>query len=343
MNCMLGSVADEKHVEILKLLKDVKGKYISGEKISKSVRVSRAAIWKHISTLRNYGYKVESKKGLGYKLVKATDQLLPWEIKEGLKAQFVGREIRHYSVVDSTQDIAIKLAEVGAQEGTVVIAEKQKKGRARFGRNWAAPEGGIWFSTILKPKIPTAESTILPLAAALAVCNAVRNECKVDAKLKWPNDVVIAGKKVAGILAEMSCEADRINYVVIGMGVNANVNVKKLESMIRGTEGYYGATSLMKELGKEVDRIKLVRRILSELEEIYLDLEGERSDMIIQAWKERSATLGRNVAVSLNEMSFEGKAIDIDYDGALLVKLPNGNIKRIVAGDVFVRVIKAKK
>ena len=342
MNCMLESVADEKHVKILKLLKDLKGRYISGEKISKSVRVSRAAIWKHVSTLRNYGYKVESKKGLGYKLVKATDQLLPWEIKEGLKAQFIGREMRYYSVVDSTQDIAIKLAEAGAQEGIVVIAEKQKKGRARVGRKWIAPEGGIWLSTILKPKIPTAESTILPLAAALAVCNAIKSECKLDAKLKWPNDVIIDGKKISGILAEMSCEADRVNYVVIGIGVNANVDVKKIESTIKGTEGYYGATSLRSKLGRKIDRIKLVRKILVELEEIYLDLERERSDTIIQAWKDNSATLGTNVTVSLNEMCFEGKAIDIDYDGALLVKLPNGSIKRVVAGDVFVRVIKSQ-
>ena len=340
---MLESLADEKHTAILKLLKGTKGKYVSGERISKDVNVSRAAVWKHISALRKYGYKIASKEGQGYKIAKSTDQLLPWEIKESFKTQFVGKEIHHYSVVDSTQDIAIKLAEVGAQEGTVVVAEKQKKGRARVGRKWAAPEGGIWFSTILKPKIPTAESTILPLAAALAVCNAVRNECKLDAKLKWPNDVIITGKKVSGILAEMSCEADRINYVVIGIGVNANVNVKKLESMIRGTEGYYGATSLMKEWGKEVDRIKLLRSILSELEEIYLNLEREGSHMIIKAWKDLSATLGRNVTVSMNEMSFEGKAIDIDYDGALLVKLPDGNIKRIVAGDVFVRVMKPKK
>ncbi|MFQ5970341.1 MAG: biotin--[acetyl-CoA-carboxylase] ligase [Nitrososphaerales archaeon] len=339
---MLESVADKKNIEILKLLKGLKGQYISGEKISKSIKVSRAAIWKHVSTLRNYGYKVESKKGLGYKLVKATDQLLPWEIKDGLKGRFVARKMHHYSVLDSTQDIAIKLAEAGAQEGTVVIAEKQKKGRGRVGRKWIAPEGGIWLSTILRPKIPTAESTILPLAAALAVCNAIKSECKLDAKLKWPNDVIIGGRKVSGILAEMSCEADTVNYVVIGIGVNANVDVKKIESTIKDTEGYYGITSLRSKSGKKIDRIKLVRKILVELEEIYLDLEEERSDMIIQAWKDNSETLGTNVTVSLNEMCFEGKAIDIDYDGALLVKLPNGSIKRIVAGDVFIRMIKPR-
>lgn len=339
---MLESVADEKHLEILKLLKRANGRYVSGETISKNVKVSRAAIWKHVSALRKYGYKIESKEGSGYKLVKPTDQLLPWEIKSGLRTEFVGKEIHHYVVVDSTQDFAIKLAENNAQEGTIVIAEKQRKGRARVGRRWAAPEGGIWLSVILKPKIPTAESTILPLVAALAVCNTIRKEYKLDAKLKWPNDVMINGKKVSGILAEMSCEADRVNYVVIGIGVNANVNVKKLEKTIKGTAGYYGATSLMNELGTKVDKVKLTRKILAELEETYLELEEEGSEAIIRAWKEHSATLGTTVTVALNEMCFVGKAIDIDYDGALLVKLPDGNIKRIIAGDVYVRMVKLK-
>lgn len=339
---MLESITDEKNLEILKLLKRADGKYVSGERISKGVKVSRAAIWKHVSALRNYGYEIESKEGSGYRLVKPTDQLLPWEVRAGLKTDFVGKEMHHYSVIDSTQDLAIKLAESSSPEGTVVVAERQRKGRARVGRRWAAPEGGIWLSVILKPKIPTAESTILPLVAALAVCNAIRKDCRLDAKLKWPNDVTINGKKVSGILAEMSCEADRVNYVVIGIGVNANVDVKKLEKVIKGTEGYYGATSLMNELGKKVNRVKLTRSILAELEETYMDLEEEGSDRIIQAWKERSATLGTTVTVALNEMCMVGKAIDIDYDGALLVKLPDGNIKRIVAGDVYVRTVKPK-
>jgi BirA family biotin operon repressor/biotin-[acetyl-CoA-carboxylase] ligase len=339
---MLESMVDGKYLEILKLLKKANGKYVSGEKISKSVKVSRAAIWKHVSALRKYGYKIESKEGSGYKLVRSTDQLLPWEIREGLKTKFVGKEIHHFTVIDSTQDLAIRLAENDVPEGAVVVAEKQKRGRARVGRKWAAPEGGIWLSTILRPKIPTAETTILPLVVSLAVGNAIRKECKLDAKLKWPNDITINGKKVSGILAEMSCEADRVNYVVIGIGVNANINVKKLEAAIKGTEGYYGATSLMKELGNEVDRAKLVRRILGELEETYVELEEEGSDIIIRRWKEHSATLGTSVTVALNEMCFVGKAIDIDYDGALLVKLPDGNIKRIVAGDVYVRMIRTK-
>jgi len=339
---MLRSVVDGKYLEILKLLKRAKGRYVSGETISKGVKVSRAAVWKHVSALRKYGYDIKSKEGSGYKLVKSTDQLLPWEIKTSLKTRYVGKAVYHYSVIDSTQDIAIKLAESNAPEGIVVVAEKQKKGRARVGRRWAAPEGGIWLSIVLKPKIPTAETTILPLLAALAVCDAIRKECKLDAKVKWPNDVIINGKKVSGILAEMSCEADMVNYVVIGIGINANVNAKKLEMVIKGTAGYYGATSLMNEIGEKVDRVKLTRRILAELEEKYRVLEEEGAETIIREWKERSATLGTNVTVALNEMCFVGKAIDIDYDGALLVKLPDGNIKRIVAGDVYVRMVKPK-
>jgi len=336
------SLADTKHLEILKMLKKAKGKYVSGQSISKRTKVSRAAIWKHVSALKKYGYKIASKQGQGYKLVKQSNKLLPWEISNSLRTQYIGKEIHHFNVIDSTQDLAIKLAERDAPQGIVVIAEKQKKGRGRIGRQWSAPEGGIWLSVILRPKIPTAESTILPLATALAMRNAIKHACNVDAKLKWPNDVIVNGKKIAGILVEMSCEADRINYVVIGIGINANVNVRKIESSRKGTPGYYGVTSLMKEADKEVDRIELVKKILAELEQVYLELERAGSDMIIQSWKNHSATIGSNVTVALNEMCFEGKAVDIDYDGALLVKLPNGNIKRIVAGDVYVRVIKSK-
>lgn len=335
---MQESVVDAKHLEILKILKRAKGRYVSGETVSKRSDVSRAAIWKHISTLKKLGYKITSKKGQGYKLVKESEKLLPWEVNESLKTEYIGREIHHFDVIDSTQDLAIRMAERDAPEGSTVIAEKQKKGRGRIGREWSAPEGGIWLSIILRPKIATAESTILPLASALAVCNAIREVCKVDAKLKWSNDITIKGKKVAGILVEMSCEADRINYVVIGIGVNANVNVRRIESKIKGTSGYYGVTSLMKETGKEVDRKALLKKILAELERVYDELESEGSETIVQAWKNNSATIGSTVTVALNEMCFEGKAIDIDYDGALLIKLPDGDIKRIVAGDVYVRV-----
>jgi BirA family biotin operon repressor/biotin-[acetyl-CoA-carboxylase] ligase len=332
------SLADAKHIEILKMLKKAKGRYVSGQSISRKTDVSRAAIWKHISTLKRYGYRIASSQGQGYKLLHSSDQLLPWEIKDGLKTEFMGRVIHHFSIIDSTQDLAIKLAEENAPEGIVVIAETQRRGRGRIGRKWSAPEGGIWLSIILRPKIPTAESTILPLATALAVCIAIRSVCKVDARLKWPNDIIIKGKKVAGVLAEMSCEADRINYIVIGIGINANVNVRKIEANIKNTPGYYGAASLLNEMGKEVDRIALVRKLLAELESIYLELESEGSDTIIQSWKDLSATLGTTVTVSQNDIAFEGKAVDIDYDGALLVKLPDGNIRRVVAGDVYVRI-----
>lgn len=339
---MQESLADAKHLEILKILKKAKGKYVSGESISKKTNVSRVAIWKHVSTLKKYGYKISSKQGYGYKLVERSDKLLPWEIKGKLKTQFMGKEVHHFNVIDSTQDLAIRMAENDANEGSVVIAERQKRGRGRVGRKWNAPKGGIWMSVILRPKIPTAESTILPLAAALAVCSAMRNVCKVDAKLKWPNDITINGKKVSGILVEMSCEADRVNYVVIGIGVNANVSVRRIESIIKGTPGYYGATSLMKEMGRKVDRSILVCKMLEEMERVYVGLQEKGASMIIEEWKKHSATLGSTVTVLQNDVCFEGNAVDIDYDGALLVKLPNGDVKRIVAGDVHVR-IKTKK
>ena len=335
---MQESSADNKTLEVLKILKKTEKSYVSGESISKKTKVSRTAIWKYISVLRKYGYNITSTKGLGYKLLKKSDLLLPWEIKDGLKTQRIGKVIHHFETIDSTQDLAIRLAEGNAPEGSVVIGENQKKGRARIGRRWIAPKGGIWMSLILRPKIATAESTLLPLLVSLAVCNAIRGVCGVNARLKWPNDVVINGMKVAGILAEMSCEVDRVNYVVIGIGINANVSVRKIESSIKGTAGYYGVISLMKELDKKIDRLILVMKTFTEMERLYIELEKQGSDTIIQSWKDLSATLGSNVIVTQDDLCFEGRAVDIDYDGALLLRLPNGNIKRIVTGDVFVRL-----
>ncbi|MFQ5921180.1 MAG: biotin--[acetyl-CoA-carboxylase] ligase [Nitrososphaerales archaeon] len=340
---MQESLINDKQLKILKLLKRAGGNQVSGETISRNVKVSRAAIWKYVSLLRRYGYSIVSKQGSGYRLARPTEQLLPWEVEDGLTTEFVGRDIRHFSVLDSTQDVAIRLAEGGASEGMIVLAERQRRGRARVGRRWIAPEGGIWFSIILRPKLLPAESTILPLMGALAICNPMRQEYRLDARLKWPNDVIIRGRKVSGILAEMSCEADRINYIVMGIGVNANNSSRRVEKTVKGTEGYYGVTSLMDELGAKVDRAALVRRILAEFEDLYTDLGARGADRIISSWKERSATLGMTVTVAFNEMCFEGKAIDLDYDGALLVKLPDGDIKRVLAGDVYVRLLKSKK
>jgi BirA family biotin operon repressor/biotin-[acetyl-CoA-carboxylase] ligase len=343
MEFMKESIADTNQLAILRMLKKAKGRYISGELVSRKADVSRAAIWKHVSALKKYGYRIASRQGQGYRLVETSSRLLPWEITENLRTKYIGKEIHHFDTIDSTQDLAVRLAERNAHEGTIIIAEKQKKGRGRIGRQWSAPEGGIWLSLILRPKMPTAESTILPLAAALAVCDAIRYECDVDAKVKWPNDILIRGKKVAGILVEMSCEADRINYVVIGIGINANVNIRKIIGIAKRTPGYYGATSLMKETGDRIDRISLVRSLLTKLEEIHLTLEARRTEPVIQAWKERSDMMGSNVTVFQDEVCFKGQAVDIDYDGALLVKLPDGNVKRVVAGDVHVRFRKQEK
>ncbi len=340
---MQESYVSKNHLKILNLLKRAAGRHISGETISKKVRVSRAAIWKYVSALRKYGYKITSKQGSGYRLVSFTKFLLPWEVGGGLETTLMGREIYHYMLLDSTQDVAIRLAERNAPEGTVVVAETQKKGRARVGRRWMAPAGGIWLSVILRPKLPAAESTILPLVGALAVCNAIRKEYGLDARLKWPNDVVIGAKKVSGVLAEMSSEADRINYVVLGVGINANIDSKRLEKTVRGTKGFYGATSLMDELGTPVERITLLRRVLAEVEELYNELWEEGRSTLIEKWKEHSATLGTTVTVSLNGASFVGRAVDLDYDGALLVRLPNGDIKRVIAGDVYVRASRKLK
>lgn len=340
MMIMEESKIDANQLEILVMLKNVKNGYVSGETLSEKTGISRAAVWKHISDLRRMGYQIASIRGTGYALEKIADLLLPWEVCGNLETKFIGKEYHHFVSVDSTQDLANSMAEAGFPDGTVVVAERQKKGRGRIGRTWTAPYGGIWLSVILRPKIPPAESTIIPLSAALAVCNAIRKTCDVAATLKWPNDVIIDGRKVAGILLEMSSEADRIDYVVVGIGINANVDASKIESAIKDSAGYYGATSLIEELGIAVDRRKLLRQLLYELENAYSSILRGHSNMIIKKWKQLSHMLGKQVTVSQHDSEIKGVATDLDVDGALLIRERGGEIRRIVAGDVYVRIDK---
>jgi len=305
--------------------------YISGQALAKKARISRSAVWKQIKMLRRYGYAIESRHGLGYRLAGQTDLPVPWELAGVLHTSFVGKQVVFRETADSTQSLAISLADSPGSHGTVVIAEQQKSGRGRQKRKWLSPKGGIWLSLVLKPEIPTARITLLPLVAALAVCDVIRS-LGLDARLKWPNDVMVSGKKVAGILLDISAEADQVNYAVIGIGINANVDSAAVSARLDGMK----ITSISDELGRSVNRLDLTKLLLENLEKYYLEMEERGSGIILQQWRKNSDMLGRKVTVTQNSRAIQGIAHDINDDGSLLLRTDQGDTN-VVSGDIKVR------
>lgn len=318
--------------EFLNLLASSKG-YASGQFLAKKAGISRSAVWKQVRRLRQCGYAIESLHGMGYRLVGSTTYPVPWELVSMLQTSFIGKNtIVYKDNVDSTQAVAITLAEKQDANGAVVIAEQQSSGRGRMKRKWLSPRGGIWASVVLRPSIPTAASTMLPFVAAVAVCDAVRQATGLPATLKWPNDVMVKGRKVAGILLDLSAEAETVNYAVIGIGINANVDTSKIKV---DREGRPAITSLKEELGRNVNRLRLTVDLLEKLEQFYVVLEERGPAEIVVEWRRRSDMLGKRVTVVQQGRTVEGVAQDINDDGSLLLKTAAGPVS-VVSGDVHV-------
>lgn len=317
--------------KILNMLKN-QGDCLSGEKISRELSVSRTAIWKHINALKKEGYKIEASPRRGYRLSWAPDLLIPKEISGKLDTKIFGHEIHHFSSIDTTNNEAKKIAELGCSEGTVVLAEAQYIGKGRMSRGWFSPkEKGIWMSIILKPPFSPFDAPKCTLLAAVAIVKAIKRVVNVKCDIKWPNDILYHGKKLVGILAEMSAEIERIGYIVIGMGINVNIDQNEFPPELQEI-----ATSLLTVTGHSVSRLELLCAILSELEESYYRAIEEGFSPILDEWRQLSSTLGQNVNVIGAKLTFNGKALDIDDDGALLVETVNG-IQRVIAGDVSIR------
>jgi BirA family biotin operon repressor/biotin-[acetyl-CoA-carboxylase] ligase len=323
--------------QFLSILRSEPG-YISGQDIAEKVGISGSAVWKQIRRLRKYGYAIESLHGTGYRLAGQTDLPLPWELTRMLTTSFVGKRVIYREVADSTQSLAMALAEKDqSSHGAVVIAEQQESGRGRLKRKWLSPKGGLWLSVVLKPRIPVSGITLLPFVAALAVCAAIREGTRLDARLKWPNDVMIAGKKVAGILLNVSAEAQQINYAVIGIGVNANVDSSAIASRL-GSKLLQQITSIRDELGRDANRLQLATLVLEKIESCYLGLEQKGARAIIQAWKKNSDMLGHRVAVMQNGRTIhQGVAADVNEDGSLLIHTNSSGDVSVVSGDIHVR------
>jgi BirA family biotin operon repressor/biotin-[acetyl-CoA-carboxylase] ligase len=311
--------------KIIEALKKAQG-YLSGEELSDHLKVSRSAVWKCIQELRTQDYDIIAVPHLGYKINACPDKLLPAEVQFNLNTKILGKKILHYDSIGSTMDEAFKLGSEGASEGTVVVSETQTKGRGRLGRSWASPKGkGIYLSVILRPDFAPNEIACLTLLCAVAVSEAIKNICGITAYIKWPNDLLVNYKKVAGILTELNAETDRIKFVVIGIGINVNTLKSHLPE---------GSTSLYLAVHHTVARIELTQEVLRRIEKRYLELKTKGFNPTIEKWKELSFTLNKFVRVIDASGTTEGEAIGVDRDGGLLIRKNSGIVVKKMAGDV---------
>ena len=313
--------------KIIPFLKSSPG-YVSGEEISRSLNLSRASVWKYIQELRNDGYDIVAVPHLGYKLSASPDKLLPHEIQYQLNTKIFGRSIIHFDSIPSTMDEAFRLGMEGKHEGTVVIAESQSKGRGRLGRGWTSPKGkGIYASLIVRPKFSPLEMPRLTLLTAVALTQAIEKVARLKPQIKWSNDLLLGGKKLAGILTETRAEVEQIKFVVVGIGINVNNT---------GAQLIDGATSVRMETGVSFSRVELMQEILRSFERWYFLLTREGFEPVLKAWKERSQTLKKWIRVSDSAGIVEGEAVDLDRDGGLLIRQASGVVVKRISGDVTV-------
>jgi len=315
--------------KLLSYLKERKGDWVSGEALSNKIAVSRSAVWKHICKLREEGYVIESSSKKGYLFRKASDLLLPNKIREGLDTKVFGkRDIVYFTETDSTNTRAKDLAAKGAPEGTLVISEKQNKGKGRKGRSWFSPsQEGIYASLILRPSISPSEAQKTTLLTAVVVAEALRTLTGLSVIIKWPNDILINGKKIAGILTEMSTEMDSIDHIVVGLGLN--VNTPDFPDDIRET-----ATSIFIETGKHFPRVRFIQEYLKWYEEYYEIFKRTGFEPVIKRWKELTNMIGQRITVEMVSKKYFGEVQDIDKDGVLILKDNRGRSHRIFSGDV---------
>jgi BirA family biotin operon repressor/biotin-[acetyl-CoA-carboxylase] ligase len=299
---------------------------VSGESLALAAGVSRAAVWKRINRLKALGYKIAGEPRKGYRLLAVPDKLLPEEILNGLATRRLRGPIHHFETIPSTSDLAKELGGRGAPEGTLVVAEGQSAGRGRLGRHWESPPGvGLYVSLVLRPSLPPMELPQITLTAAVAGVRALQRSARVTPRIKWPNDLLLDGKKVGGILTEMETESDQIRYLVLGWGLNVNNSTLPPE---------LAATSLLLATGKKFSRVAILQAWLMELETLYERFLARDVAGILSAWREHAITLGQVVTVRQGNRKIHGTALDVDGEGALLLETRSGELVRVTSGEI---------
>ena len=300
---------------ILKLLR-AQNTIVSGEVLSSAMGISRVSVWKHIHKLQELGYDIMSSPS-GYRLIDSPDIPFPWEFADR------GFKIVYYPELPSTMNAARDLARKKCPDFTVVVAGRQTRGRGRLKRQWLSDDGGLYFTMVLRPDIPVLLSSRVNFLASLTLARVLRELFQIDAAVKWPNDILVAGLKISGMLSELEAESDRVLFINIGMGINVNNDPAVVEP---------GASSLKKITGREISKKMLLARFLDEFEKRLKRVEFEN---VISEWKKYTVTLNRQVKIVTHKEVSEGLAVDVEPDGALVLELANGSHKKIVYGDCF--------
>lgn len=316
--------------KILKCLREAED-YVSGQELCRMLGVSRTAIWKVMNQLKDEGYVIDAVKNKGYKLIQTPDIVTAEEVDSLLETEWAGHPVVYEEEQESTNQTAKMLAEQGASHGTLVVAERQVSGRGRRGRPWHSPKGsGIWMSILLRPQIHPMSASMLTLVAAMAVYDAISSRVEGCA-IKWPNDIVINGRKVCGILTEMSSELDNIHYVVIGIGVN--VNTDDFPEDIAAV-----AASMHVITGEYYKRAEIIADVWKSFEKYYDQfLQTENLSLMVESYNQRLVNMGRKVYIEERGSQYEGTACGIDSEGALLVEKTDGTRTAVISGEVSVR------
>lgn len=314
--------------QILNTFHQNKGEYIPGDNLASTVGISETQLKNEILELEKEGYKIDISPENGYSLITTPTMILPNELERDLPTEYIGQEIHYYPEVDSTNEVAKRLAQEGAPEGTVVIAESQRSGRGRRGKKWISPSGGVWMTIILRPDIPPSKAPQLTLVTGVAVAETLDQECGLDVGIKWPNDILIGEKKVCGILTEGSANPKGLEYVVVGIGIDLNVDVANFPADLRE-----GATSLKHELEKEISGVKLVQRFLVNFENLYNNFKSGQFPEILKEWRRLSKTVGCDVEVHKKGRIVRGEAVGINREGMLILEMDDGTLRKVISGE----------
>jgi len=323
-------VQSETRKKLLELFTDAKDNFISGQKISEKLGCSRTAVWKHIEELRKEGFELEAVRRLGYRITKTPNKVSANEIQLGLKTEVLGKNIYYEEEVTSTQKIAHRLAYDGVQEGALVVAELQTAGRGRLDRTWYSPKGtGIWMSLILRPPIPPQKAPQLTLLAAVAIVQAIQEVTGIVPDIKWPNDILINGKKCVGILTELQAEPDQVQSVIMGMGINVNHTKDQFPEELQSI-----ATSLAIEKGEQINRARLIQEILLKIETLYRQYLKHGFRPIKLLWEGYAVSIGKEITARTLHGSVRGKALGITEEGVLVLETQDGTIHHIHSADI---------
>ncbi len=317
--------------KLLNQLKDHTHQWVSGEELSRRLGISRTAVWKQVKNLKTDGHHILSAPKKGYRLVKMADVIIADELAATLTTNVMGRPaVRILGETDSTNLQAKVMAAEGVAEGSLVVADTQTHGRGRRGRTWHSPSGrNIYASIILRPRLSPSQAPQITLMTAVALTKMLRESTALDAKIKWPNDVMIDDKKIAGILTEISADMDAVDYVVVGFGINVNTRQSEMAEEIAPI-----ATSIFLEKGVETSRTNLLCNLLKHFETTYDLLNNQGFGPVMEQWRSMTDIIGRRVYVDVMDSRYTGKVETVNDDGVLVLREDEGGTRHIFSGDV---------